>query len=1006
MTDFSSRDDLHRLKYRNTARVSAWTDWQILYRLATTSLLGPVSSVSFWHAAWVVRSDLASARSTPQSIGDTWADFADFTVALIRRMALIRLAVIVVAVIVGWLLSLSVVTIGLAVLFALFIGDRRALWVVVAIGSVPAEWSRWWIGLSYCAGMWTLFEVLSTARLSLLMRPVAPYACELFTVADRIRYARQWSQLAPALEAVFSDDTEFAATYVRRGADLDTRWASVVLAICAVTDAHNASIADAVTALEAAADLVSEGRQHRGSGAIVMLARGEVLLVADRLNEALQCFDDVVAQHRRHRNCVQVHAEKRRVQCLIGLGRTAEAVEVLAIVRFEALRRRDLPLLRWNETHCAVLMAVAGNIAGALECVYYFGDSRLDNQNVFDSPDERIARHLVAAVISREARARGIAVNDPDRTGATDADLQIELALGRLTDNAYPKYAVVAYTLWAISEWEAHGLSRVVLRRLVMAVRHSERLRVSMPSSAWRENWVAPIEFVYAQALSAAEELYDTYRMFELIELVRALPDPRSRPGIAPALALVQAAMALPLPSAAVGPSEALDEAVSLRVGGFSAVRASERRSIELIEALTTVHDDASYLALALVDNTLWWAVLIQADLGRYRAVVATGRVAVDSGTPRGDLAELFRSVPVEAGAEVADDGMPSFYSGPLMTDTGPSGQGAECDLLRRVSAIVLPDELRAVLQELVAAGQRRPLVIGATGILNAIPFAGLPIDVSPLDGPDDFVQRTRLVEVADIIHVPAWASVRKNTFVSAPLDPGSGAPLRLAVVSPDPQHPVAMDVELPASVALLQDDVSKIDLRNELARLGRGSAATMYLSCHGSTGPDVPGLQFSDPAPLTAPEILGSQADGHAYKWPDRVIVSACESVGSRATRAATILQTDQSVGIPADREWWGFPVAALNAGARHTIVTRYPVEDMMSGLIDRELIDAIPPSARPWEALSDVQCRLLSRWRNGDDVTPLMWQAYTYIGYGQGQPLEILPIFRQEATDDASHA
>lgn len=979
------------LRSRNLLPSPEFPDWAAAYGTVEANNLAPFDAILILHVAWRQRRLLRAARSTEKRIGDTWADYATQTVRMVRDIWTVRLLTVAVAALAGLILGFAIVPLIGSVLVALFVGGRKRIWIPAMLLPILIDPRSWWIVVLAAIGLYFVHTALEIGRMIRSENSMPPYAAQVFTLRDRLVNIRQWLQISPPIDAAFNKNALFAQRFWQRRTVASGRWTAVSIAVEALVDTRRSSVGDALRRVHEAEELCRSGSQADGSLALIELARGEICLLAHQLLPACDAFIAATRDVARRRGrTVSVHARRRIVECLAGLDRVDDALEELTFLRWTAMRTGDINLLKWTETYVVRLMLDVGNIAGAVTAVPYFADARSDVRNIMDGADELTARHLVVATVLMEADRLGIERDIDVQVPAESAEYQVKLALSRLADDPHPRLAAAAYNLWALLERAENGVTPVMVQRLLVAVRYSERLRVMMPRSAWRENWVEALEHVYQEALDAASVIGDHAAIVELIEIVRAQPEPRHRSDRSALIALLDASTSLSSAEPWTIGDDPLDTPVSLQVDGFSAIRVSDTAGVDLRDCLDRVAKGSWYFAAAIVRDTLWWSFLTP-EREQQPETLNTGRVSLSDPNIREALRDLYAALPV-LGDPVATDldaqGNPRYLGGPLVTDLGPDGDGEEFHLLRGVSAALLPKQLRDYLQKLSRCEPRCTLVVGLSGMLNAVPLAALPIDITPLADPNDFLFRTRLIEVADIVHIPAWASVASHAALAMSDTERTArqhpAPVRLAVMSPDPSSKPISAIELPHSTVTLTGNVDKEAFRQALLDLRGAEPSTVYLACHGVAGEDLPGLKFADSEPLTLREILKPTPDGPRYPMPERVVTSACESAGAKATITGRAMTGEDLLGISVNREWLGFPTAALAVGAVHTVVTRYPIDDQSAAAVDAELLDAFAHSPTPWQEVGKVQRNQLEAWRRGEDIQPLTWQAYCYVGYG----------------------
>ncbi|MFD4023392.1 CHAT domain-containing protein [Streptomyces sp. NPDC058576] len=348
---------------------------------------------------------------------------------------------------------------------------------------------------------------------------------------------------------------------------------------------------------------------------------------------------------------------------------------------------------------------------------------------------------------------------------------------------------------------------------------------------------------------------------------------------------------------------------------------------------------------------------------------------------------------------------------------SAPAGDGSELALLGRVAAAFLPEPLAKGLAS--HTGSTASVVVALPAVLGHLPVAALPL----APGRD-----RRVVDVARVIHVPAWAVIsqclaRPAGRLRAPCD------LQLAVLRPDaaeeettgdtaadvtgragvsgePPRRDTLALRLPAPARrVLRGPVTKEQLTRALRQLHDldEREGLLYLLGHVGVRPGNPYLSGLRVAPtpgdgtepggtamLSMADMLGSPDGGSdtaaeagvSCPVPRKVLAVGCASLGLELPSSRDGADT---VHTPVS-EWLGLGSALLLAGADHVICTLYPVlhpSDQLEAAA-RLLTRRLCAGASPPDALREMQLAHLDRWRRGKGGRPFVWQAFAYTGTG----------------------
>ncbi|MFH5230887.1 CHAT domain-containing protein [Antrihabitans spumae] len=941
-----------------------------------------------------------SARH-PGRIGEHMPDVFAINAAINFTAVRHRSMVVAASIAVGWALGwpmMQVVLIGAATFcFGLSKnGLANAIAVLFGVAAIAVHWHDWLavIGLLFVAYGALLIQA-SPVRTGLFVP--TPYAAAVMPSLARLAHPRRWSVVSIAVESAFAQDPHVALRFIELAEKPQAAELSAVLAAKAVALARVRQVTQALVVLQMARE---GGLGSSRIKAIVHLAAGEVLLAAGRSDESMSEFHlAATAARGRAGRPVVTHARRRMVNVLVDRGEWAQARDQLLILRADALgRRREGYDLNWTELVLIRMMLQVGNMEGIRRSALF--SLKADNRQTALgwTPDDHIAAHLLLAACAIE----------DDRP--EDADREVRQAMARLADHPNVAMTTHAYYVWTLAGLGQDVSVDELLSRIFGAVREGERLRFRLPASVWRNDWAGSMEHVYGLALEVAAEADDPLAVVEVIEVVRAQPVPARRDerdgnGSA-ARRLLEAALSVRSKDvyaavenesdshtaiafrAALG-ADLLEPPPALRIGGSSWAGPPEFPAIDIETCLASFAFEAVwYLGGAVLDGILW--VSVREPSGGWSFVRRD--LSGADGAALAALLDVLPDVATMSTAEGAyrDRVLRKVTTSPLWRPHSRRPRSVEIRLLQPIADLLLPPRLQRAL---ASAGSRRVVIVtGFVGVLTAIPLAGLPVPGAWSNAGDEL----RIIEAADLIHPPPWAEVHANIRLSAKyVDRAEGlvAPLRLAVVTPDPAADALLDaVAPPGAERVLFGRVERRELAAALHAIDRVALSTVLFTCHGVGGsagqPATGGLRFADGV-LEVRDLLTFSGSEPRYPMPDRVIVSACESLGADAGAVRPDPATDREpqFDIRASPEWIGFPIGCLAAGARHVIATRYCLSsEAETNVIDHMLVDRCTTSFRPWTVVGDMQRERLGAARGGEKVKPLIWQSFSYYGFGAG--------------------
>lgn len=364
----------------------------------------------------------------------------------------------------------------------------------------------------------------------------------------------------------------------------------------------------------------------------------------------------------------------------------------------------------------------------------------------------------------------------------------------------------------------------------------------------------------------------------------------------------------------------------------------------------------------------LYWAV--------YSATVrACGVTISEVGSDLGELLLTLDSCsPASSTATYSD-----IVRGPLQ-----SSYEEEHQLTAALGAAVIPRRLREELEDRYILGEP-PLSLVVCGSF----FSMLPM---PLLG---VTMHLRLVEAAVLrFAAPAVLIDRVRRRTRKRIDS-----YRMAIACVDPTGELRYSREIPDGAEVILGgpavqsslggviDAEVERLITELRAFDRERPGIFYYSGHAWTGfaqSDIEsGLVLSGGRCLSGDILfLTDPAGGALVPFPQRVVLAACNSAGSRGGGSG---------------EWFGISAAVLWAGSDQVVATNWNVWDCpFTGSFDLELVEKIRHAVDSAEALRLQQVEALGHWRSGIlfgmeladgsrvecGAIPAVWAAYTVVG------------------------
>ncbi|MFC8229382.1 hypothetical protein [Streptomyces sp. NPDC057287] len=920
-----------------------------------------------------------------------------------------------------------------------------------AAAALAASPGLWWLD---ALALWATFLVLASWDMWELMGSPwwargPAFAFVPARTRIRLRARRQWSSFATAVDLASHGRADSAAPFVAdvRKRPVPADCEPVLRMVRAMRQLHAEDRAGALlTAREAAEAARSAPDPLRGwcLGELsrVFAANGESDRAAAVGADAVRLLSG--RRGRTHRRRLVIEELDRGME----EKPLHEALRDVHTMRRTALRSKDSWLTLRTELWLAQLLLRAGNDEGArhsLRCAHR-NDARSD---FLVPPDEAARVRLLSATVLVERTER----RDDGRRDALAALAQVDA-------RTRPLAAAAARQVLARAD-EADGHERAALAQAVQALLVVHETRYQVGTGQGRKLWEHMQLSAYGTALRLASRQGRAASavVAEIVETARGEVLPRrmddaelarhralweavgaaqlrgtgggdesrasdaaqtggdSRPGADHAGSPGQAALAeiglSPVrrpPSIAVAGSRRLPAGV---MAGAGARGADEQEAdFDLDRALVAVAGRCWYWSAVTVQYRYYWTV--RAPSGEW----SHGWRPLGPGTEAA-LADkdLRDALPLPRPGEAAEALRGRVTSGAL---SAPASDGRELTLLSRVSAAFLPEPLAKGLA--AHTGSTVSVVVALPAALGHVPVAALPLTAG---------RDVRVVDMARVIHVPAWAVI--GQCLARPAGRlGAPGELKLAVLRPDhaegdteateearaatgggPAGPGARSAETTKPVLqppararrVLRGPVTKEELTRALRQLAALDErdGLLYLLGHVGVVPGNPylsGLRVA-PTPGDGTEPGGtamlSMADmldrpdggpgtvdetGVSCPVPRKVLAVGCASLGLELSPSE---KGKDPVRTPVS-EWLGLGSALLLAGADHVVCTVYPVLHPSAQLeaAARLLTLRLCAGTAPPDALREMQLAHLERWRRGAGGRPFVWQAFAYTGVG----------------------
>ncbi|MFE7532886.1 CHAT domain-containing protein [Streptomyces rhizosphaericola] len=926
---------------------------------------------------------------------------------------------------------------------------RNVRWAAgPAVAAVVAIPGLWWL---HIFAMLTTFLMLSVWDMGRIMchpwwvrGPALGFVPLLTRLTLRAR--RQWSSFATAVDLACHGRADTVAPFV---AALTKRpvpkaCGPVLLMISARQQLHAEDPAGALLTAREAAEAARNAPEPMRGWCLAELSR---VFAANGEGERAATMSAEAVRLLRGRRC-RTHRRRLILEELergIGEKPPHEALCDIHRMRRTAVRCGDELLLRSTELWLARLLAETGNDEGARHSLRgaHANDARSD---FLVQPEEAARMRLMSAS----------ALVDRDET--RDAARRDALAaLAQVDARTRPLAAAAARQVLARAD-ERDGHERAALAQAVQALLAVHDTRYRVRTAEGRKLWEQMQLSAYATALrlSSGQGRPASPVVAEIIETARGevLPRRMDDTELARHGALREAVRAAQLRGTGGSGTVAtegtgrwgterpasddgadLPRSAALAEIGLSPVRrppsmvvagsrrlppragtgeepsgaGTEEADFDLDRALIAIAGRCWYWSAVTVQDRYYWTV--RSPSGEW----SHGWRQLGPGTEAALAdAALREALPLPRAGEDSGELRERVTGGAL---SAPAGDGSELALLARVAAAFLPEPLAQGLAS--HTGNTASVVVALPAVLGHLPVAALPL----APGRD-----LRVVDVARVIHVPAWAVIsqclaRPAGRLRTPCD------LQLAVLRPDaveeettgdtvadgtggtgvggdPLRRNKLALRLPAPAQrVLRGPVTKEQLTHALRQLHDldEREGLLYLLGHVGVRPGNPYLSGLRVAPtpgdgtepggtamLSMADMLGSldggsgtaEEAGIACPVPRKVLAVGCASLGLELPSARNGADT---VHTPVS-EWLGLGSALLLAGADHVICTLYPVlhpSDQLEAaarLLTRRLCAGVSPP----DALREMQLAHLDRWRRGKGGRPFVWQAFAYTGTG----------------------
>ncbi|MEU8633221.1 CHAT domain-containing protein [Amycolatopsis sp. NPDC048633] len=569
-------------------------------------------------------------------------------------------------------------------------------------------------------------------------------------------------------------------------------------------------------------------------------------------------------------------------------------------------------------------------------------------------------------------------VDNPEASERVAADANAALAL---VDAARRPLAAVNAQVVLARLREREGRLREGAAHAVASLIVANRARYQLPSSRWRAQWSVRQVDAFATALRLAGSTGDSAFVAEVIELARGEVLPADVPAVEAGLLSILDLTAEQVMSAdATEVSREEADAAFARVGFSPVARPpvarirSARHSLGIEEPGLATFDLEREL-LATAGRCWYWSAVIVASCYHWAVRDPAGRWSHGSaelgpatlgGTA---LAELAAALPIAVEGETPEEVHGRVLAGPLGRSGRPS---REYELLLAVGHAILPPVLRDGLMAERSAD--RKLVVSLPAALGHVSVGWLPLSSS---------SDLRVLEMASVVHLPAWAVVtRARSGRRRPLR--THWPMRLGLVNPGGSEDiVTMGTPPRVAEAVTTRPMTKTDVRLALESLSAGDEWLLYLAGHMVSAPDdssrhglgLAGDRFE--GLLTLRDLVGVHPDGSSrYPVPARVLSVGCDTMG--------VVSSARQDGASAN-EWLGFGAALLLAGVDGVCCTAYTVFENKALLaVTNLLAEALVAAPDAAIAVAGVQRALLDRWRRTGRGLPVLWQSFVYIGQG----------------------
>jgi CHAT domain-containing protein len=238
--------------------------------------------------------------------------------------------------------------------------------------------------------------------------------------------------------------------------------------------------------------------------------------------------------------------------------------------------------------------------------------------------------------------------------------------------------------------------------------------------------------------------------------------------------------------------------------------------------------------------------------------------------------------------------------------------------------AVALTEALLAPLQDRLEEHPR--LVVVPAGSLHTIPFAALELGGSPLVDRWAVSQLPAAALVPRLAGRPGVRAARGSVVVGDPVatNPLPGARVEAVTVA-----------RLLGTRALVGADADEPSVRRAMAAAG----GITHLATHGhldEQAPDLSALALAGGDELTVAELVGMGLD------TDLAVLSACDSGRGEVTQGGDVV---------------GLARGLLAAGARHAVVTLWPVDDQVACLVMVRFVERVLTGEGVAEALAGAQ-------------------------------------------------